>query len=337
MQHQKIVLFLAQTAVMARVLTGIQSTGIPHLGNLLGAIIPTIEMSKKDDNELFAFIANLHSLTAIKDGDVIRENTYSVAATWLAFGIDIEKNTFYRQSDVPEVTELAWYLNCYMSYSRLQLAHSFKDKSERADEVNAGLFSYPVLMAADILLYDADVVPVGKDQKQHLEFTRDLANKVNHQHANIFTVPEISLNDKTMYVPGVDGQKMSKSYGNTINIFVPDKALRKNIMKIVTDDLGLEAPKNPETCNVFQLYALLANEEQTNDLATKYKAGNYGYGHAKQELYELIVEKYQNERIAYSKLMSNKGLLDEKLAVGALKARETAAITLDRVRKVLGY
>lgn len=328
---------MVQTAVMARVLTGIQSTGIPHLGNLLGAIIPTIEMSEKDDNEVFAFIANLHSLTAIKDGDLIRENTYSVAATWLAFGIDIEKNTFYRQSDVPEVTELAWYLNCYMSYNRLQLAHSFKDKSERADEVNAGLFSYPVLMAADILLYDADVVPVGKDQKQHLEFTRDLANKVNHQHIDLFTVPEISLNDKTMYVPGVDGQKMSKSYGNTINIFLPDKALRKNIMKIVTDDLGLESPKNPERCNVYKLYALLASKEQSDDLAKKYIAGNYGYGHAKQELFELIIEKYATERKTYDSLMADKGLLDEQLSVGAIKARETAAKTLSRVRNVLGY
>ena len=239
---------------MSRVLTGIQSTGVPHLGNLLGAIIPTIEMSKKSGNEVFAFIADMHSLTAIKDGALIKENTYSVAATWLAFGIDIEKNVFYRQSDVPEVTELSWYLNCFMPFNRLQLAHSFKDKSERASEVNAGLFSYPVLMAADILLYDAEIVPVGKDQKQHLEFTRDIANRVNHQFGKILTVPEISLSDKAMYVPGIDGQKMSKSYGNTINIFQADKPLRKSLMKIKTDELGLEEPKNPETCNVFNLF-----------------------------------------------------------------------------------
>ncbi len=322
---------------MSRILTGIQSTGVPHLGNLLGAIIPTIEMSKSDDNEVFAFIADMHSLTAIKDGELIRENTYAVAATWLAFGIDIEKNVFYRQSDVPEVAELAWYLNCFMPFSRLQLAHSFKDKSDRASEVNAGLFSYPVLMAADILLYDAEIVPVGKDQKQHLEFTRDLASRFNHQYGEILIEPEISLNDKTMYVPGVDGQKMSKSYGNTINIFLADKPLRKAIMKIKTDDLGLEEPKNPETCNVFKLYALLASDDQIAALDQKYRAGNYGYGHAKQELFELICEKYAEERAAFNHFMENKDLLDEKLAIGAEKARKIAKETLTRVRKVLGY
>ncbi len=322
---------------MSRILTGIQSTGTPHLGNLLGAIIPTIEMSKANNNEVFAFIADMHSLTAIKDGDTLRENTYSVAATWLAFGIDIEKNVFYRQSDVPEVTELAWYLNCFMPFSRLQLAHSFKDKADRASEVNAGLFSYPVLMAADILLYDAEVVPVGKDQKQHLEFTRDLANRVNHQYGEVLTEPQISLNDKTMYVPGVDGQKMSKSYGNTINIFLADKPLRKAIMKIKTDDLGLEEPKNPETCNVFKLYELLAEENQIAELAQKYRAGNYGYGHAKQELFELICEKYAKEREAYNHYMENRALLDEQLAIGAEKARTIAKETLARVRKVMGY
>lgn len=322
---------------MSRILTGIQSTGTPHLGNLLGAIIPTIEMSKANNNEVFAFIADMHSLTAIKDGETLRENTYSVAATWLAFGIDIEKNVFYRQSDVPEVTELAWYLNCFMPFSRLQLAHSFKDKADRASEVNAGLFSYPVLMAADILLYDAEVVPVGKDQKQHLEFTRDLANRVNHQYGEVLTEPEISLNDKTMYVPGVDGQKMSKSYGNTINIFLADKPLRKAIMKIKTDDLGLEEPKNPETCNVFKLYELLAEENQVAELAKKYRAGNYGYGHAKQELFELICEKYAKEREAYNHYMENKALLDEQLAIGAEKARAIAKETLARVRKAMGY
>lgn len=322
---------------MSRILTGIQSTGVPHLGNLLGAIIPTIEMSKQSENEIFAFIADMHSLTAIKDGALIKENTYSVAATWLAFGIDIEKNVFYRQSDVPEVTELSWYLNCFMPFNRLQLAHSFKDKSERASEVNAGLFSYPVLMAADILLYDAELVPVGKDQKQHLEFTRDIANRVNHQFGDILIVPEISLSDKAMYVPGVDGQKMSKSYGNTINIFLPDKQLRKSLMKIKTDELALEEPKNPETCNVFKLYSLLADETQITELNQKYRAGNYGYGHAKQELFELICEKYSKERVLYTELMADKDLLDKKLAIGAEKARAIASETLIRIRKALGY
>lgn len=322
---------------MARVLTGIQSTGIPHLGNLLGAIIPTIEMSKQSENEVFSFIADMHSLTGIKDGNVIRENTYAVAATWLAFGIDIEKNVFYRQSDVPEVTELAWYLNCFMPFNRLQLAHSFKDKSDRASEVNAGLFSYPMLMSADILLYDAEIVPVGKDQKQHLEFTRDVAGKVNHQYGEIFTIPEISLNGKAMYVPGVDGQKMSKSYGNTVNIFLPDKKLRKVIMKIKTDDKGLEEVKDTENCTIFSLYALLASEEQVEEMKLNYAGGNYGYGHAKQALFELIIEKFAKERALYNELMENKDLLDEKLAIGAKKARAIAQITLKRIRTVLGY
>lgn len=322
---------------MARVLTGIQSTGIPHLGNLLGAIIPAIEMSKQNENEVFSFIADMHSLTGIKDGAVIRENTYAVAATWLAFGIDIEKNVFYRQSDVPEVTELAWYLNCFMPFNRLQLAHSFKDKSDRTNEVNAGLFSYPMLMSADILLYDAEIVPVGKDQKQHLEFTRDVAGKVNHQYGEIFTIPEISLNGKAMYVPGVDGQKMSKSYGNTVNIFLPDKQLRKVIMKIKTDEKGLEDVKNPESCTIFTLYALLASGDKIEEMKQSYLGGNYGYGHAKQALFELIVEKFSAERKLYNDLMEDKDLLDQKLAVGAKKARKIAQVTLQRVRAVIGY
>jgi len=322
---------------MSRVLTGIQSTGVPHLGNLLGAIIPMINMSKSSGNEIFAFIADMHSLTSIKDGNTIRENTYAVAATWLAFGIDIEKNVFYRQSDIPEVTELTWYLNCFMPFNRLQLAHSFKDKSERTNEVNAGLFNYPVLMAADILLYDAEIVPVGKDQKQHLEFTRDLANRFNHQYGEVLVEPKISLNEKTMLVPGVDGQKMSKSYGNTINIFLPDKQLRKVIMKIKTDDLALEEPKNPESCNVFNIFSLIASKDQINELDKKYRSGNYGYGHAKQELFELITDKFSKERKAFNYYMENKNILDEKLAIGAKKAKFIAKNTLTRVRNVIGY
>ena len=322
---------------MARILTGIQSTGVPHLGNLLGAIIPTIKISREKNNEMFAFIADMHSLTSIKDGDTIRENTYSVAARWLAFGVDIEKNVFYRQSDVTETVELAWYLSCFMPYSRLQLAHSFKDKSEKTNDVNSGLFSYPVLMAADILLYDAEVVPVGKDQKQHLEFTRDLVDRINHQYGEILTKPEISLNDKTMYIPGIDGQKMSKSYGNTINIFDSDKKLKKSIMGIKTDNLGLEEPKNPDSCTVFQLYTLLASEEQKKELATNYRNGNFGYGHAKQWLFELICEKYGEERELYNKLMSNKDQINEKLEIGAEKAKKVAKNTIERIRNVMGY
>jgi len=322
---------------MARILTGIQSTGVPHLGNLLGAIIPTIEISQKKNNEMFAFIADMHSLTSLKDGHAIRKNTYSVAATWLAFGVDIEKNVFYRQSDVTEVVELAWYLNCFMPYSRLQLAHSFKDKSEKSNDVNTGLFTYPVLMAADILLYDADIVPVGKDQKQHLEFARDLVSRINHQYGEVFIKPEISLNDKTMYVPGIDGHKMSKSYGNSINIFDTDKKLRKSIMNIKTDNLGLEQPKNPDSCTIFKLYSLLASEEQKKELATNYRNGNFGYGHAKQWLFELICEKYGEERELYNEFMSNKVVLDEKLEIGAGKAKIIAKNTINRVRNVMGY
>lgn len=322
---------------MSRILTGIQSTGIPHLGNLLGAIIPTIQASKDKNNETFGFIANMHSLNSIKDSELLKKNTYSVAATWLAFGFDIDKNVFFRQSDVPQVTELAWYLSCFMSYQRLTLAHSFKDKSERMSEVNAGLFNYPVLMAADILLYDAEIVPVGKDQKQHLEFTRDLAQKINHLHPDLFTVPDIQLNEKSMYVPGVDGQKMSKSYGNAIDIFVDDKTLRKNILSIVTDTTALEEPKNPDTCVVFQLYALLASPDEILQMRKNYLNGGFGYGHAKLALFELIVELFKTERERYTYYLNNLPELDKKLAIGAEKAKDIASVNLVRVRKALGY
>jgi len=322
---------------MSRTLTGIQSTGIPHLGNLLGAIIPTIEASKVKENETFGFIANLHSLTSIKDAELIKENTYAVAASWLAFGFDVNDNVFYRQSDVPEVCELAWYLNCYMSFQRLSLAHSFKDKSDRASEVNAGLFTYPVLMAADILLYDAEVVPVGKDQKQHLEFTRDLAQKLNSNHKDLFVIPEIQLDEKNMYVPGVDGNKMSKSYGNTIDIFLTDKKLRKRIMSIVTDDKGLEDVKDPETCVVFKLYSLLGSQEQIEVMKSNYLGGGYGYGHAKQALFELIIAQFQTQREKYWELMENKEELDRLLKIGADKARSIAQKKLQEVREVLGF
>ncbi len=322
---------------MARILTGIQSTGVPHIGNLLGAILPTIELSKNKNNEMFSFIADMHSLTSIKDGPVIRENTYSVAATWLAFGVDVDKNKFYRQSDVPEVTELAWYLNCFMPYNRLRLAHSFKDKSNKSNDVNSGLFNYPVLMAADILLYDADIVPVGKDQMQHLEFTRDLVDRINNKFGEVLKKPKISLNKKAMYVPGVDGQKMSKSYGNTINIFETDKKLKKTIMGIKTDNLGLEEPKNPDSCTVFKIYSLLASNEKTKELDTYYRGGGYGYGHAKKELFELICEKYGEERELYNKLMSNKDQINEKLEIGSKKAKKVAKNTIERIRNVMGY
>ncbi len=322
---------------MARILTGIQSTGTPHLGNILGAIIPAIEKSKNPANESYLFIADMHTLTQIKDPELLKENTYSTAATWLAFGLDTDKTVFYRQSDVPQVTELTWYLSSFFPYQRLTLAHSFKDKAERLEDVNVALFTYPMLMAADILLYDADIVPVGKDQKQHLEMTRDVAQKFNRQMGETFVIPDIELQEQTMYVPGTDGNKMSKSRNNIINIFLPDKKLRKQIMKIVTDSTPLEEPKNPDTDNVFALYKLLADENQTNEMRQKYLAGGFGYGHAKQALYELIIEKFAKERERYQYFMNNKNEIDKLLDEGAKKAKITADEVLQRTRKKLGF
>ncbi|MBT5859180.1 MAG: tryptophan--tRNA ligase [Flavobacteriales bacterium] len=322
---------------MARILTGIQSTGTPHLGNLLGAIVPAIELSKDERNESLFFIADLHSFTTIRDAEILKENTYATAAAWIAFGFDTDKNLFYRQSDVTEVTELTWYLNCFAPYSRLQLAHSFKDKQDRISEVNTGLFTYPVLMAADILLYDAEIVPVGKDQMQHLEITRDIASRFNHVYPNSLLIPETKVDERVMIIPGKDGQKMSKSYNNFIDIFLTDKKLRKQIMGIQTDSTPLEEPKDAENCNVFKLYKLLATEGQSLELKGKYEAGNFGYGHAKQELFELICDKYKTEREKFNYLMENKNILDEDLAKGAEKARVIAREVLQRVRKNIGY
>lgn len=322
---------------MSRILTGVQSTGTPHLGNLLGAIIPAIEMANNPKNESFLFIADMHSLTQIKNGEELRANTYSTAATWLACGLDVNKTVFYRQSDIPETTELSWYLSCFFPYQRLTLAHSFKDKSDRLGDVNAGLFFYPMLMAADILLYDAEVVPVGKDQLQHLEITRDVANRFNHQMGETLVPPEAKIQEGTMWVPGTDGGKMSKSTGNIINIFLPDKQLRKQIMKIKTDSTPLEEPKNPDTCNLFALYKLLASEEQIAEMRANYEGGNYGYGHAKQAFYELLIDKFSEERSRYSYFMENLNEIDKALAIGAEKARVTAKEVLHRVRKKVGY
>jgi tryptophanyl-tRNA synthetase len=298
---------------MARILTGIQSTGVPHLGNLLGAIEPAIKMANDEKNDSFLFIADMHSLTQIKDAAELKENTYGVAATWLAMGLDVSKTIFYRQSDVPEVTELSWYLSCYFPYQRLTLAHSFKDKADRLQDVNAGLFTYPMLMAADIILYDADYVPVGADQMQHLEMTRDVANRFNHMMGETFVVPEAKISNQTMYVLGTDGKKMSKSRENTINIFLPKKQLKKTIMRIQTDSTPLEEPKNPDTCTVFKLYSTMATQAQIEALREKYLAGNFGYGHAKTELLNLILEKYENARERFDYYMNNKEELDKIL------------------------
>ncbi len=322
---------------MSRILTGVQSTGTPHLGNLLGAILPAIEMANQPENESFLFIADMHSLTQIKDAKTLRENTYSTAATWLACGLDIEKSVFYRQSDIPQVTELAWYLNCFFPYQRLKLAHSFKDKADRLDDVNAGIFTYPMLMAADILLYDAEIVPVGKDQEQHLEFTRDVASRVHNKVGEVFVLPQIQLKKDTMYVPGTDGTKMSKSKGNIINLFLPDKKLRKQIMSIETDSTPLEDPKDPDTCNVFGLYKLIASPDQQEEMRQNYLGGNYGYGHAKQALFELLIEKFAKERERYTYYMENLNEVDEALAIGAKKATAIANEVLARVREKIGY
>ena len=322
---------------MTRILTGIQSTGTPHLGNILGAIIPAIKMAGEPKTESFLFIADMHSLTQIKDGDLLRNNTYATAAAWLAFGLDTEKTVFYRQSDVPQVTELAWYLSCFFPYQRLTLAHSFKDKADRLEDVNAGLFTYPMLMAADILLYDAHLVPVGKDQLQHLEMTRDVASRFHAQLGETFVIPEARVQENTQIVPGTDGEKMSKSKSNIIDIFLPDKALRKQIMGIVTDSTPLEDPKDPEKDHVFALYKLIASEEEVAAMHANYTGGNYGYGHAKQALFEKITEKFGPAREKFNYYMDNPKELDQILAAGAEKARKVGDEVLERVRSKLGY
>ncbi|MCH2229534.1 MAG: tryptophan--tRNA ligase [Crocinitomicaceae bacterium] len=322
---------------MARILTGIQSTGTPHLGNILGAIVPAIEMANNPENESFLFIADLHSLTQIKDGATLRENTLSTAATWLAFGINPEKTVFYRQSDIPEVTELSWYLSCFYPYSRLTLAHSFKDKADRLEDINAGLFTYPMLMAADILLYDAEVVPVGKDQLQHLEMTRDVAARFNNKMGDTFVLPQDKIQEETKLIPGTDGQKMSKSRQNFINIFLPEKKLRKQIMGIQTDSKELEEPKDPETCNCFALYKLIADNKQIEEMRQNYINGGYGYGHAKQALFELILDVFGKQRTKYNHLIDNPNEIESALNTGAAKAKLVAKEVLKRTRNKVGY
>ncbi|MBD40988.1 MAG: tryptophan--tRNA ligase [Flavobacteriaceae bacterium] len=320
---------------MARVLTGIQSTGTPHLGNILGAIIPAIELSKKH-NDSFLFIADLHSLTQIKDGTELKQNTYSTAATWLSFGLDPKKTIFYKQSDIPITTELAWILSSYFPYQRLTLAHSFKDKSNDLKNINAALFTYPMLMAADILLYDADYVPVGKDQIQHLEITRDVASKFNNLHGETLIMPQAIVDDNTKLIIGTDGQKMSKSKNNIINIFLPDNQLKKQIMSIKTDSLPIESPKNPNKCNVFALYSLIAKEKEVKQMKENYENGGFGYGEAKNELFELILETYSKQRETYNYLMENKNEIDEILKEGSIKAKKVADEVIKRVKSKLG-
>ncbi len=322
---------------MARVLTGIQSSGRQHLGNILGAIRPAIEMSKDPNNEAYLFIADLHSLTTVKDPEVRRENLLATAAAWLACGLDPEKAVFYAQSDLPECTELTWYLNCFTPYPMLANAHSFKDKSDNLSDVNAGLFDYPVLMASDILLYDAHIVPVGKDQKQHVEITRDLASSFNYKYGETFILPESKISESVMTIPGTDGRKMSKSYGNVIDLFLPKKELKKQIMGIQTDSTPLEDPKDPEICNVFSIYKVLALPAQIEELAANYRGGNFGYGHAKTALFELILEEFAEAREKFDHYKAHPEEVAAALKMGAEKARPVAQETLSRVRGKLGF
>lgn len=322
---------------MPRILTGIQSTGVPHLGNLLGAILPAIESAHAFCDPSFLFIADLHSITQIKDSKTLKENTYQVAAAWLACGLDTEKVVFYRQSDVPEVTELAWYLNCFYPYQRLKLAHSFKDKKNYLKDVNAGLFAYPILMAADILLYKAEKIPVGKDQLQHLEIAREVAQRFNQKVAEVFVLPQAMSAKTLLCVPGTDGQKMSKSRENIINIFASDKEIRKQVMGIKTDSLPLESPKNPEKDVVFTLYTMLASESQVDCMRENYLAGGYGYGQAKEVLYEFLLNRFTKERQKFNYFLQNKNLLDQVLMRGSQRASKVAQQTLKQVRQVLGF
>ena len=322
---------------MARILTGIQSTGIPHLGNLLGAVLPAIKMAKDQSNESFLFIADLHSITQIKNGNELSENTFATAATWLACGLDPEKTIFFRQSAVSQVTELAWFLSCFFPFKRLTLAHSFKDKSNHLGDVNAGLFTYPMLMASDILIYDAELIPVGKDQLQHIEMTRDVASRFNHQLGKTFVVPKAKIEENTQYVIGTDGNKMSKSKNNTINIFLPEKKLRSQIMGIKTDSKSVDEPKNPDECILFEIYSILGDQNQVNALRQKYIKGEIGYGDSKQALFELIMEKFKLERVKFNYYSEHPEEVEVALAKGANKASKIADEVLLRVRKKLGF
>lgn len=322
---------------MARILTGIQSTGSPHLGNILGAMRPAINLAKNPIHEVFCFIADLHTLTSIKDPSKQRTYVYDIAAAWLACGLDTQQGILYRQSQVPSVCELAWYLNCLTPYPMLANAHAFKNKASHLADVNAGLFIYPVLMAADILLYEADMIPIGKDQHQHIEITRDLATRFNHRYGATFTLPQAHETPDTQLIPGIDGQKMSKSYHNTINPFLPEKDLRKIIMAIKTDSTPLEQPKVPDQCIIFRLYSRLAHEAQITALRNKYLAGGYGYGQAKKELLTLILEQFAMERQCFQAYREDIPAIEQQLAVGEEKARDIAARMLHKVRTKLGF
>jgi tryptophanyl-tRNA synthetase len=319
---------------MQRILTGIQPSGILHIGNYFGAIRPIVEMQGR--GEVFVFLADLHALTSLQDAARLRDYSRTAALDLLACGLDPERTVFWRQSDVPEHSELMWVLSTVTPTGLLERAHAYKDKIARGQSANAGLFIYPVLQAADILLYDADLVPVGKDQKQHLEITRDVAGKINEAYGPVFKLPEPDIPENIATIPGLDGQKMSKSYGNTIDIFMEEKALRKRIMGIVTDSTPLEAPKDPEGSYLVELYRLFASPEQVEEMKASFRAGGTGYGHYKQQLFETIRSYFAPMRQRREELLADPGQVDEILRRGAERASAVARETMDRVRTAVG-
>ncbi|WP_185872284.1 tryptophan--tRNA ligase [Blattabacterium cuenoti] len=324
---------------MEKILTGIRSTGTPHLGNILGVIIPSINIANKNKKDSsFIFIADLHSMIQINNIKTIKNNIYQIAAAWLAFGLNTENCFFYRQSDISEVTELAWYFSCFYPYQRLTLAHSFKNEIQKKnkEKISLGLFSYPILMAADILLYNAKIIPVGKDQLQHIEIARRIANSFNKKiGTKLFSLPNAFLQKKTMSVPGIDGEKMSKSKNNLINIFSSDEILKKQIMSIRTDNKSLKEKKNTETDYIMSLYKLIATSDKIVKMKEKYKKGGYGYNDAKIALYELIISKFAIERKKFFSFIKKESLLDHILFLGAKKAKKIASERLNKIRKYL--
>ena len=317
-----------------RVLSGIQPSGSVHLGNYFAMMKPAIEMQA--DAETFLFIADLHALTVLPEPELLRERIFNVAVDFLACGIDPEQTVFFRHSAVPEVTELTWILHCMTPMGFLERCHGYKDKIANGIKPNHGLFAYPVLMAADILLYRSTTVPVGKDQKQHVEVARDIAVRFNNRYGDVFVIPEEIIREDVALIPGTDGRKMSKSYGNTIEIFGDEKKLRKKFMSIVTDSRGLEEPKDPEKCPVFALYKLLASESEIKEMADKYRAGGYGYGHAKQELFEVFIEYFRPYAKKRVELLADRGYVESVLDSGAEKAGQVARETMCEVRKAIG-
>lgn len=319
-----------------RILSGVQSSGTLHLGNYFGMMRPAIQLQEDENNECYYFIANFHALTQLPEPELLRERTRNVALDFLACGLDPKRTVFFRQSDVPEVQELSWILSCLTPMGLLERCHSYKDKLAHGQEANHGLFAYPVLMAADILLYDSVLVPVGKDQKQHLEVTRDVAIRFNNRYGEKLVVPDALIGQDVAVIPGIDGQKMSKSYGNGIELFGEGKPIRKKFMRIVTDCKGVEEPKDPETCTIFKLYKLMATPEETEALRQRYLAGGMGYGEAKQLLYEKYESYFGPMRERRKELEANPSVVEDILQDGAERARKVARETLARVRDAVG-